>query len=259
MKIEIGSVPFRGGDLFYRKTPGDTASAVIFVHGAGADSRHFDAQLRALGNGRAAIAVDLPSHGRSKYDGTPDIECYRDALLALVETLAISNIVAVGHSMGGGILFEMLKAVPDKITGLVFMCTAPVLPVNDMIFDFIDRDFDSFCSMAARLLYTPGIDKTYIDFAVGEFKRVGPAVVRNDFMICRNFNYTGLAEKLRHPCLFMATGVDKMVPEKLVREFASMVPQSRLVTYETGGHMPYLEIADRVNTDLAAFIGSLSK
>jgi pimeloyl-ACP methyl ester carboxylesterase len=233
--------------------------AILFVHGAGADSRHFSAQLNAHGYGRTALAIDLPSHGRSKYEGIPDIDCYRDAALALVDALSLSDIVAVGHSMGGGILFEMLKAIPDKLSGFVFMCTAPVLPVNDMIFEFIDKDFDSFCAIAAKLLYTPGIDQSFISFAIDEFKRVGPAVVRNDFMICKKFNYTGLAEEMRHPCLCIATEVDKMVPEKLVREFASLVPQSRMVTYETGGHMPYLEIADRVNDDLAAFIGSISK
>ncbi len=259
MKIEVGSIPFRGGELFYRKTPGSAEHAILFVHGAGADSRHFNAQMNLPGNGRAVVAIDLPSHGRSKYEGVTDIDCYRDAVLALVESLSVSTIVAVGHSMGGGILFEMVKAIPDKIAGLVFMCTAPVLPVNDMIFEFIDKDFDSFCAIAAKLLYSPGIDQNFINFAVDEFKRVGPAVVRNDFMICKNFNYTSLAAELRLPCLFMATAVDKMVPEKLVREFAAMVPQSRMVAYETGGHMPYLEIADRVNADIAAFIGSLRK
>ena len=54
-------------------------------------------------NGYRAIAHDRRGHGRSSqpWNGN-DMNTYADDLAALVEKLALENVIHVGHSTGGG-------------------------------------------------------------------------------------------------------------------------------------------------------------
>jgi pimeloyl-ACP methyl ester carboxylesterase len=257
MEIQTGTVPFRNGEIFYRKTSGKSKYILIFIHGAGGDSTVFQKQLEGLGEAHTVVAVDLPGHGKSQSPVVPDITTYRDAITALIESFSPARAVIAGHSMGGGIIFEVAKAAPDKVAGLIFLTSSPVLPVSDMIFDSIDKDFNAFTAMITKLCYSSDVDQSVFNASVERMKKQGAGCVRNDFMICRNFNYKDLAAKLNIPVLIVATKLDKMVPLKLSEEFAGMMPQARLAVLDAKGHTPYIEQADMVNSEIKQFMDSI--
>ena len=258
MKELTGTAVCNGYDVFYRMTEGNSGTAMLCVHGAAGDSRLFTYQLKGLGGTHTVVSVDLPGHGGS---GSPEkltVEEYRDAVLAVADALSLTSVVLVGHSMGGGVLFELYRAAPHRIKGLVFISTAPELPVNDMILDFIEKDFNSFCTMVVDLTYSPEADIALKKLAVEEVKKAGAKTVKSDFFICKNYKYSELAGTLEVPVLLLANRKDKMVPVDLVEQFASSVQGAKIIVYEARGHMPYLEDAARVNNDIAEFIQSLS-
>jgi pimeloyl-ACP methyl ester carboxylesterase len=257
MEIITGTVSIKNGELFYRKTSGKSDPVLIFIHGAGGDSTVFRKQLEGLGESYTVIAVDLPGHGNSKCSTLPDLVCYRDALISLINSLSPAKAVIAGHSMGGGIIFELAKAIPEKISGLIFLTSSPVLPVSDMIFDSIDKDFNAFSTMVTKLCYSSEVDPSVFNASVERMKGQGADCVRNDFRICQNFNYKDIAGKLKIPALIVATRNDKMVPLKLTEEFASLMPSARLAVLDAKGHTPYIEQADAVNTEIKQFMESI--
>jgi pimeloyl-ACP methyl ester carboxylesterase len=257
MEITTGSLPVKNGEIFYRKTSGKSQNIIIFIHGAGGDSRVFQKQLEGLGESYTVVAVDLPGHGNSKCSITPDIKYYSDTLIELINSFSPAKAIVAGHSMGGGIILELVKTVPDKIAGLIFLSSSPILPVSDMIFDSIKNDFTAFCTMVNKLCYSPEVDPSVFNASVERMKNQGADCVRNDFMICKNFDYRADTGKLKVPALILATKFDKMVPLKLTEEFAASMKSARLVVFEAKGHTPYVELADAVNAEISSFAASI--
>jgi len=257
MEITTGTLSLTNGELFYRKTSAKSDPVLIFIHGAGGDSTVFQKQLDGLGDSYTVAAVDLPGHGNSKCDTLPDLACYRDALISFIESFSPARAVISGHSMGGGIIFELANSIPEKIAGLIFLTSSPVLPVSDMIFDSIDKDFNAFCTMVTKLCYSPDVEPSVFNASVERMKNQGADCVRNDFKICQNFNYMDVAGSLKIPALIVATKYDKMVPLKLSEEFASIMPSARLAAFDAKGHTPYIELADAVNSEIKEFMASI--
>lgn len=254
MEITTGTLTLKNGELFYRKTSGKSGHVLIFIHGAGGDSTVFQKQLEGLGETYTVVAVDLPGHGKSKCNTLPDLACYRDAIIALIDSFSPAKAVIAGHSMGGGILFEVAKTIPGKIAGLIFLTSSPVLPVSDMIFDSIKNDFSAFCTMVTKLCFSSDVDPSVFAQAVDRIKGQGAECVRNDFKICQDFNYREDAGKLNIPVLIVATKLDKMVPLKITEEFASIMPSARLAILDAKGHTPYIEQANVVNSEIKEFM-----
>jgi len=257
MKEITGTAPCNGYDVFYRIVKGTSGTPILCVHGAAGDSRLFAFQLKGLGSKHTVIAVDLPGHGKSGMPAVLSVEEYRDAVLAVIDSLALERVVLLGHSMGGGVMFEVLQAAPRRIHGLVFISTAPELPVNDMILDFVEKDFNTFCTMVVELTYSPEAEASLKALAVEEVRRAGKETVKSDFTICKNYHYREQACAVDVPVLLLGNRKDKMVPAALMEEFGSLVKGSVLKIYEAKGHLPYLENAEEVNNDIDEFLRSL--
>ena len=89
---------------------------IVFVHGAAHDHSVFALQSRYFAHhGYAALAVDLPAHGRS--DGAPlaSVEAIADWIGALLDALDVSEASLVGHSMGALAALEAAARIPRRV------------------------------------------------------------------------------------------------------------------------------------------------
>lgn len=71
---------------------------LLFIHGAGGNHKFWEYQLTFFNN---AIAVDLPGHDLGV--GKSSIDAYVEEVKRFCDENKLSNIVMIGHSMGGGI------------------------------------------------------------------------------------------------------------------------------------------------------------
>lgn len=97
-------------------------TAFLFVHGSCHGAwcwENIVPRLRALGH--SAVALDLPSHGA---DETP---WWRVTLGSYVRTVCDvarehgAPVVAVGHSMGGGVISQAANEQPELFEGLIYV------------------------------------------------------------------------------------------------------------------------------------------
>ncbi|HEU4697773.1 MAG TPA: alpha/beta fold hydrolase [Gemmatimonadales bacterium] len=97
--------------------------ALLFVHGYPLDHTLWRAPMEAL-DGWRRIAPDLRGMGRSD---APDLgysmTTYAEDLAALLDTLGVEDVVLVGLSMGGYVVFEFLRRHRARVRGLVLMDT----------------------------------------------------------------------------------------------------------------------------------------
>jgi pimeloyl-ACP methyl ester carboxylesterase len=124
------NVPGRGEVFVRDQPPGPTADPdappILLLHGwtASADINWFQAYSALSDLGRV-IAVDHRSHGRGLYTEQPfELEDAADDAAALLDTLGIDRVIAVGYSMGGPISMLLARRHPEKVQGLVLCATA---------------------------------------------------------------------------------------------------------------------------------------
>ena len=102
-------------------------SEIIFVHGAGLDSRAWDQQTRFFTD---SVAVDLPGHGRSTAAPMDDVADYATWLGEEIRRLRAGPLTLAGHSLGSLIALETAAHNPDFVDHLVLIATSSAMPVH---------------------------------------------------------------------------------------------------------------------------------
>ncbi|GLQ07260.1 alpha/beta fold hydrolase [Sneathiella chinensis] len=101
---------------------------VLLVHATGMHARCWDKTIAALKGAYHIIAVDQRGHGLSDKPGPIyDWSLPAEDISALVLGLDLNHVIAVGHSMGGHCLTQVVHRNPDRFDRLIL--------VDPVIFD----------------------------------------------------------------------------------------------------------------------------
>ena len=110
---------------------GDEKGApVIFVHGNLTSATFWEETMLAMPDGYHCIALDQRGFGESDpdaaVDGSRGLADMSDDVLALMDTLGIDKAHVVGHSMGGGVSWNLIADAPERLLSATLV--APVSP-----------------------------------------------------------------------------------------------------------------------------------
>lgn len=99
----------------------------VLVHGLGSYSRAFDKLLKQLPEDVEAYALNLPGFGGTEV-GTFEISMpnYAKLVQDFVTNHALTDVVLIGHSMGGQIAMNVAMAQPDWLKKLIVLAPAGV-------------------------------------------------------------------------------------------------------------------------------------
>ncbi|MBD3856010.1 MAG: alpha/beta hydrolase [Acidobacteria bacterium] len=99
---------------------GAGSPTLVFIHGWMCDQTFWSAQVEEFSTTNTVITIDLPGHGLSgmNRDGWP-LMAYGTDVQSVVEKLDLNNVVLVGHSMGGAVVLEAARLMPDRVTGVI--------------------------------------------------------------------------------------------------------------------------------------------
>ena len=101
---------------------------VVFLHGGGQNAHTWDTVI--LGLGVAALAIDLPGHGRSGWreDGDYGPRLNAETLLPVLREWAPSPRLVVGMSLGGLTALRIATVEPALVPELVLVDVTPSAP-----------------------------------------------------------------------------------------------------------------------------------
>jgi pimeloyl-ACP methyl ester carboxylesterase len=106
--------------------------AIVFIHGAALDHSVWQWQSRFFAHhGYAALAVDLPAHGRSPGIARESIEAMSDWVAHLVEASGHERAHVVGQSMGSLVALDTALRHRERVDHLALVATALPMTVND--------------------------------------------------------------------------------------------------------------------------------
>ncbi|MCY4095463.1 MAG: alpha/beta hydrolase [Gammaproteobacteria bacterium] len=103
---------------------------VLFVHGVACHARNWDSIIRRLDTTLPIVSVELRGHGRSQKKGPYGWGQFGSDLCALVQTLGLSSVVGVGHSMGGHLLLQAASVLAKKFKALLLFEPAVFAPAT---------------------------------------------------------------------------------------------------------------------------------
>lgn len=100
-----------------------TGPAIVWIHGFPLSSAVFEPQLAITGHRH--VAPDLPGFGESPFDPAlpATIDAYADSVAAHVRALGIERAALAGLSMGGYIVFSMLRRHPALASSVLLIGT----------------------------------------------------------------------------------------------------------------------------------------
>ena len=233
---------YTGGRPFDLSLP-----AIVFVHGAALDHSVWQWQSRYLAHhGYAALAVDLPGHGRSPGAARATIEGYADWVAAFVEAAGLERARLVGHSMGSLIALDTALRHAGRVAKLTLIGIAAPMPVGDAFIAAARDDSPAAFDMETiwgharqSLLATSPVPGTSLVGASRQLNgRARAGVQHADLLACNA--YKPSAEAIRSlgvPTLVLAGLRDQMTAFKSGKALAAEIPGAKFVALEAGHSM----------------------
>ncbi len=117
-------VPSADGTPIRFEVTGAGEPTLVLVHGWALDRRLWDDQVRRLAERYRVVTLDLAGHGES---GGPRAQwtmaAFGQDVNAVVDAVGATQVVLVGHSMGGAVVLEAARRVPERARGVVLVDT----------------------------------------------------------------------------------------------------------------------------------------
>ena len=236
--------------------------AVLLVHGAGMDHTVWQLPARWLAwHGHSVLAVDLPGHGRSEGPVLGSVAELAQWLGRAMDAAGVERAAVVGHSMGGAIALEAAAALPERVTRLALLGTAPAIPVNAALLETAREASERAYQMMTAWAHgaaakmgghpVPGLWMTGGSLAL--FARNAPGVLAADLAACAEWTSgREAAARVHCPALVVTAAGDIMTPPRDGAELARLIPGARTVTLPDCGHML---VAEQPDATLDALIG----
>ena len=252
-KRKIGSISFTAGTW----PPDPERPTLLFIHGSGASSVLWDAQVEALAADFNTVALDLPGHGDSAGPGLDTIADYTAAVTAFVQKAALPNLVPCGLSIGGAIAQLMLLDHLDRLRAGVLVSTGARLKVMPQILESIEQDYDQFIAMSRLLAASEKTPADLLEPLMAETARTAPRVTAGDFKACDGFDVMDRLGGITLPVLIISAEDDKLTPPKYSDFMEKSIPGAVRCRIKDAGHVAPVEKPEEISRAIKTFLDGL--
>lgn len=245
-------------------------NTILFIHGFPFDHRMWRHQLTGLArwpciapNLRGARGGDVPS-ATSAYTVT----AYADDLVALLDRAQIRRAVVCGLSMGGYIIFELLRRHPQRVRAAILCNTkaAADTPEAKLGRDALAAKTQRGGAQAVAAELVPKLlaretqqQRADVVREVTEMIERQPVagIVGALHALRERPDSTPLLARMTLPVLVVAGADDQIAPAAGMEEMAEAIPGAQFRLVSSAGHLAPLEQPAQVNAALAAFLQTL--
>ncbi len=245
--------------------------AILFVHGFPLDHTIWEHQLAHL-DGWTRIAPDLRGMGQSD---APDLgysmATYAEDLLALLNSLGVERVVLCGLSMGGYVIFEILRRARARVRGVILMDTraeadSPEVRKARDASSAQAREGGSVAIAAAmlpRMLAesAPAEHPALVERVRSMMEATPVAGILGAISALRDRpDSTPLLPALADlPALVVVGQEDRLTPPALSQGMADRLPGSRLIVVPGAGHLTPMERPEAATAAVAEFLSGLAR
>jgi 3-oxoadipate enol-lactonase len=245
--------------------------ALLFVHGFPFDQTMWRHQVAALSDWNC-LAPDLQGAGVAAAPREPDaysMAVYARDLTKLLDARGIDPAVLCGLSMGGYVVFELLRQIPQRVRAAVLCNTksAADTPEGKRGRDTLaEKARSKGASAVAEELVPKALSKMTLERNPGVVRDVRAMIERQPVdgivgalhALRERPDSTPLLDKIRVPVLVVAGSDDQITPAAGMREMARAIRGAQFNLIHDAGHLTPFEQPEAFNAALRGFLAKLS-
>jgi len=257
---------------------------IVLIHGFNGSLFNFEPMVSYLKDNFRILSLDLPAHGLTgaiksnfySYEG------FEKLITDILKVKSIEKFYLVGHSMGGVISWKYALNNLERISGLIIIGSPFIGSENEykkfqsenappIAFKLLETKIMRFMLkyFTPRFLVKEGVSKTVynkdlvteklvdqfhdIILLEGSREAMGMVIlsIEDDFIADPK-----LLQNLKIPTLILHGEKDKLVDISFTNHFLEQIPNVKLISYPKVGHMPPMEIPEKLAYDIKSFIGT---
>jgi pimeloyl-ACP methyl ester carboxylesterase len=238
--------------------------AVVLLHGHPFSRQIWRSQVVALAEQRyRVIAPDLRGYGDSRASaGTVTMGDLAADVIALLDALHVGRVAAIGLSMGGLVVMELLRAQPERVWAAGFVATtaAPVTFAERvqrlaMAAWVEERGMRLQATLMLSRLFGDGGRPAVSDWVERIMLATDPlgaaAALRGR---AERPDYRSFLRTVTAPTFVCVGALDGWSTEAVTAELTGCLSDPTVVELERVGHLPNVEAPDVFNAHLLAFL-----
>ncbi|MGH9931991.1 MAG: alpha/beta fold hydrolase [Pyrinomonadaceae bacterium] len=251
-----------------------TGTPLLLIHGYTSSTYSWKDVFEPLAKNFHVIAVDLKGFG---FSGKPDGDYTRRAQAMLVthllEHLNIEKAWLCGNSMGGEVALNVALANPQRVAGLILVDSAGVevpgkgsLTPGYLQVPVVGRLLIAF-SLTSDKLVREGLEKSFYDDTKVTDDRVAnyfrPLKTRGGQLAALRartqwsmFPVEPELGRIKVPTLILWGAQDELFPLAAGRKLSALIKDSKLVIFDSCGHLPQEEMPARTIDEMTKFIAA---
>ena len=243
---------------------------LVLIHGHPFDRSMWRPQVKHFGrSGWRVIAPDLRGYGDTTVvPGKTMLETFARDVVALLDWLEVARVVLGGLSMGGQIVMELHRLVPERIRALVLADTSPQAETesgkasrNQAADRLLREGMEPYAAEILPKMVAPDnirASPAVAEHVLGMMRATSPegaaAALRGR---AERPDYVDMLERIAVPALVVVGRDDEFTPIRDARLMHNRIPESSLVIVGEAAHMPNLERPTEFNHALRQFLDSL--
>ena len=196
-------VPSKDGTSISYEIYGAGEPALVFVHGWSCDARYWRAQLPHFAKNHRVVTLDLAGHGhsgttRSQYT----MRAFGEDVRAVTEAIGSRSVILIGHSMGGSVIAEAARLMPNRVIGLIGIDTLENIeyPMTreglEKMIAPLEKNFRTGSRQFVEEMISPHTDPQLREWILSDISAAPPAVALSAMNDMMSQYITGEAAKI---------------------------------------------------------------
>ena len=250
------SFTYCGNSRFHYLEWGDQQNQpIVLLHGLGQQSHSWDLVSLSLSDQYRVIALDARGHGNTDWPKDSDYspQSHVRDLVCLVNHLSLTDLIIVGHSMGGKTAYIYASENPNTTKGLTIVDTGPESDTEGVrrIHHFISQpdEFSSFEEFAKHVQSYTGrplhmvkgsLRHSVHQTQTGKWTWKYDKVIRNPNFYSEDWSSYRLWKALLQitcPTLIIRGGNSDIFPDTTYQKMISSMPDATGKLIKNAGHL----------------------
>lgn len=215
---------------------------IILLHGLFGNLDNLAILARELIASYQVVQVDLRNHGLSPWSDEMNYQLMAKDILLLINQQRLTNVILIGHSMGGKVAMQLSQIAHELITQMIILDIAPVSYLQDShrdVFKAINACFLSQPESKAELkcIMSQYLDEVTIQFLLKSYKQEHWLF---NFKTIEQY-YTDIRgwlpiEPYRQPILFIKGAQSNYIIDDYYSDIFTQFPYATIESIEDAGH-----------------------
>lgn len=243
--------------------------ALFFLHGYLESSAIWNGFADRFTDRYQVICMDIPGHGASGIIGpVHEMEEMARVAAAVLDAEQISEVVVIGHSMGGYVTMEFVHIFPDRTAGYCLFHSTCFADNEEKKMNR-DREISLvMCGKKMQIIHT-NIPKGFADsnverlsHSVNQLKQLAAATPDEGIiallqgMKSRKDHSAILRDSEPAPLLIWGKK-DNYIGEEVFLKLQGVAPEAPILILENSGHMGFIEEPERAWQGIISYLDSL--